>query len=156
MPPLTPPDPTTSSVTVWVQPDPAYVSVARGIVGSVARLHGFDEPAVDDIRLATSEICGRAVAAHCDHDSNKRVRVEIGVRGRWFVVEIEDSEPAGPGAATLRMRAEEMLLPAGVQPNVPEAIGFAGGLADELDVRVSESGFAVTMRWRMSGVTAPG
>lgn len=45
-----------------------YVGAARIFVGAVARKHGLDEDAVDDLKLVVSEACGAAVRADADGD----------------------------------------------------------------------------------------
>lgn len=48
-----------------------YVGAARIFVGAVARQHGLDEDAVEDLKLVVSEACGAAVRADADGDGHR-------------------------------------------------------------------------------------
>jgi anti-sigma regulatory factor (Ser/Thr protein kinase) len=66
-----------SVVRIDVTPDPAHVRVVRLVAVSLARLNGISEEAVEDVRLAVGEACGRAVAAQARVDLETPVVVDF-------------------------------------------------------------------------------
>ena len=77
-----------------------YVGVVRLAMASLARSAGFDEEAVDDLKIAVSEACANSVL------SNEEAGVTSGVNVTWelhddrLVIEVADRgnvyDPDGP------------------------------------------------------------
>ena len=59
--------------TIEVPADPAYVGAARIFSSSLARHYGLEEDTVEDLKLAISEACSRALAA----EGAERIEVRI-------------------------------------------------------------------------------
>ena len=79
----------------------AYVGVVRLAVASLARAAGFDEEAVDDLRIAVSEACANSVIAHESASTDDPVtvtwrdfgdRVEVDVADRGIAPEGSDDD----------------------------------------------------------------
>lgn len=140
-----------SWVVLRVAPDTAHLSAVRMAVTSLARTQGVDEGLIEDLRLATTEATGRAIAAHQEHRIVDPVTVEVHVTDRDVVVRVADCEPGGPGEAYVELRDESLSVGGGELPRVPEQLAVVGGIADELDVRLGMDGTNVTMRWSRVG-----
>jgi hypothetical protein len=168
-----------STVHVGVEPDPSHVRVVRLVTVSLARLTGLPEEALDDVRLATSEAVGRAVAAHRASDLDDLVQIDVSV-GRTLEVRVHDRVPlpmaTGRAAVALLQGAAEANLAsrAGGQssgedtgpdvldlaalggadaelPVLAEAVSLIEGLVDESAVSTGPEGTSITMRWRRAG-----
>lgn len=130
-----------------VAPDAARLGVVRMAITSLARTRRLDECLIEDLRLATTEAAGRAIAAHQEHGIGEPVTVEVHITDRDVVVRVADSEPGGPGEAYVELRDESLTASGREDPRVPEQLAVVGGIADELDVRLGMHGTNVTMRW---------
>ncbi len=102
---------------------PEYVGIARLIVAGVAREMDFNEEAVEDIRLATSEACTNIVRHAYDVQSqennlimilceleNKKLSIEVadqgkGMSARKFEEETFSPDPTQGGLGLCIMRA---------------------------------------------------
>jgi hypothetical protein len=151
------------------------VRVVRLVTVSLARLTGLPEEALDDVRLATSEAVGRAVAAHRASQLDDLVEIEVNI-GRVLEVCVRDRVPlpqaAGAAAIALLQGAAEaallaqrpvpdatgntleldLLAEVELEPAVlPEAVSLIEGLVDESAVETGSGGTTVTMRWRRAG-----
>jgi len=128
---------------------PRYVRTARLVAVAVARRAGVPEDMLDEVRLATGEACGAAVARHRRHRIAELVRVEMSDDGP-YVVRVIDAcgdqhtarHPAGHDEeAEDADRMHEALLAA---------------LVKDLEVRKGEDGTEVRMVWpvrrRLSGI----
>lgn len=73
--------------------DPAYFASVRLFASSLARMYECDEPSIEDLKLAVSEACGNALAAH----NRDFLRINTSADGRVFSVDVEDG-----GAAALQ------------------------------------------------------
>lgn len=72
---VTEPDPT-ELVRLEIPPLPAFVGVARVVVASAATTaDGLDDGQLDDLGIAVSEACTKAVASHRAEDDGERVVV---------------------------------------------------------------------------------
>ncbi|HZG96984.1 MAG TPA: ATP-binding protein [Nocardioidaceae bacterium] len=93
-----------STVHVGVEPDPVHVRVVRLVTVSLARLTGLPEEALDDVRLATSEAVGRAVAAHRASRIDDLVQIDVSL-GRTLEVRVHDRVPlpAATGTAAVAL-----------------------------------------------------
>ncbi len=170
MPPLS-----VSPVRLTVAPDPAHVRVARLVTVSLARMTGLDEEGLDEVRLATSEAVGRAVAAHRANGLDDPIEIEVSI-SRGLQVRVYDrvalAQASGAEAVQLLQasaeaeRAGKIGKPASTQDNldqplpevagagplaVPEVVCLIDGLADESSVATGPDGTVLTMRWRRTG-----
>lgn len=128
---------------------PRYVRTARLVAVAVARRAGVSEDLLDEVRLATGEACGAAVARHRRHGIPALVRVEMSDDGPYVVRVIDacgDQRTAGSPAghdeeAEYADRMHEALLAA---------------LVKDLEVRKGQDGTEVRMAWpvrrRLSGM----
>jgi hypothetical protein len=168
-----------STVHVGVEPDPSHVRVVRLVTVSLARLTGLPEEALDDVRLATSEAVGRAVAAHRASRIDDLVQIDVSL-GRTLEVRVHDRVPlpmaTGSAAVALLQGAAEADLasravsqpdtgdsepdvldlaslegPDSELPVLAEAVSLIEGLVDDSTVSTGPDGTSITMRWRRSG-----
>ncbi len=83
---------------------PRYVGVVRLIASSLARMQDFREEAIDDLKIAISELCTNAII----HTSNKGGLSPVVVRyitGDDFIqVEVQDNGPGFDAACVGRLR----------------------------------------------------
>lgn len=136
-----------SWLVMRVAPDAARLGAVRMAITSLARTRRLDESLIEDLRLATTEATGRAIAAHRSHGIGGPVTVEVHITELDVVVRVADSEPGGPGETYVELRNESLTASGGEEPRVPEQLAVVGGIADELDVRLGMQGTNVTMRW---------
>ena len=69
---------------------PAYVGLARAVViSAVSVVPWLDDDRLEDLRLAVSEACTRAVAGHPD-GSSARLRLSCRLEGDTLAVDVED------------------------------------------------------------------
>jgi len=144
-----------SVVTLAIRPDPSHVRLVRLVAVALGRLNGIGEDVLDDVRLATGEACGRAVAAHLHHGVSQPVEVEL--RGdEGLQVSVRDFVPlpeaTGMSAAeVLRVDMVEHESTEGETVDglvtLPEAIGLIEGVSDQVTVNTGRSGTTVEMRW---------
>ncbi|HXF56291.1 MAG TPA: ATP-binding protein [Actinomycetota bacterium] len=73
---------------------PEYLRVARHAVAALARLHAVPEDCVEDVKLAVSEACARAVAGAVPEEAPP-VELRAQVEATAVVVEVLDRGP-GP------------------------------------------------------------
>jgi len=141
-----------STVTLAIKPDPSHVRLVRLVAVALGRLNGIGEDILDDIRLATGEACGRAVAAHLHHGLTRPVEVELRCGG-GLDIDVHDFVPleqaSGQSAVdvlredTLEQEATDTAAEAGL----PEAIGLIEGISDKVTVNTGRDGTTVSMRW---------
>ncbi len=83
---------------------PRYVGVARLITSSLARMQNFREEAIDDLKIAISELCTNAII----HTSNKGELSPVVVRyitgDNYIQVEVQDNGPGFDAACVGRVR----------------------------------------------------
>lgn len=93
-----------SPVRLGVAPDPSHVRVVRLVTVSLARLTGLPEEGLDDVRLATSEAVGRAVAAHRANGLDDLVEIEVSI-GKTLQVRVHDrvSMPRATGEEAVQL-----------------------------------------------------
>jgi hypothetical protein len=168
-----------STVHVGVEPDPSHVRVVRLVTVSLARLTGLPDEALDDVRLATSEAVGRAVAAHRAGRLDDFIRIDVSL-GRMLEVRVQDRVPLpsatgsaavallqGAAEADLATRAGSQQPVDGTEPDIidlapqsrgeselpvlAEAVSLIEGLVDESVVSTGPEGTSITMRWRRAG-----
>lgn len=128
---------------------PRYVRTARLVAVAVARRAGVSEEMLDEVRLATGEACGAAVARHRRQGITDLVRVEMSDDGP-YVVRVIDACGSGRTASSSAGRDEE----AEDADRMHEAL--LGALVKDLEVRKGEEGTEVRMVWpvrrRLSGM----
>lgn len=121
-----------SPVRLDIAPDPSHVRVVRLVTVSLARLTGLSEEGVDDVRLATSEAVGRAVAAHRVNGLDDLVQIDVSI-GKVLQVRVRDRvalpTASGPDAVALLQNAAEAAETPGADPSD----GPAGSPQDDLD-----------------------
>ncbi|HVF52149.1 MAG TPA: ATP-binding protein [Actinomycetota bacterium] len=78
-------------VKLEIPPRTAYVGVVRLALASLARSAGFDEEAVDDIKIAVSEACANAVLASEQALSDQPVSVSWSEDDGECTIEVVDS-----------------------------------------------------------------
>lgn len=149
-----------SIVTLAIRPDPSLVRLVRLVAVALARLNGIAEDVLDDVRLATGEACGRAVAAHVHHGVTEPVEVELR-GGDGLAVCVRDSVPLAraSGTSAAEVLRDDMVeqestprgetAAAGVDglTALPEAIGLIEGVSDSVTVNTGQAGTTVEMRW---------
>jgi anti-sigma regulatory factor (Ser/Thr protein kinase) len=127
---------------------PQYVRTARLVAVAMARRAGVPEHLLDEVRLATGEACGRAVARHRRHGVTDLVRVEMSDDGP-YVVRVIDACGASTALGPLAGHDDE----AEDADRMHEALLAA--LVKDLEVRRGERSTEVRMVWpvrrRLSG-----
>lgn len=137
------------TVRLAFSPVPRYVRTARLVAVAVARRAGVSEGTLDEVRLATGEACGAAVARYRRHGITDLVRVEMSDDGP-YVVRVIDTCGSGRAASSPAGNDEE----AEDADRMHEALLAA--LVKDLEVRKGEDGTEVRMVWpvrrRLSGM----
>lgn len=88
------------SVTLELPPRSPYVGVARLAVAALARVAGFDEEAVDDLKIAVSEAVTNAVLATEEEGSDEPVIVRWdGETDEVAIAILDRGRVYDPGAA---------------------------------------------------------
>ena len=72
---------------------PQYVRMARHTVAALARFRDADDELVEDIKLAVSEACTRAVATNAATPQAEPVRVRALVQDHSLLVDVQDRGP---------------------------------------------------------------
>jgi hypothetical protein len=154
-----------SGVRIDVAPDPAHVRVVRLVAVSLARLNGISEEAVEDVRLAVGEACGRAVAAQARADPGTAVVVDF-AGDTGLTVTVSDAVPlpqaSGPAAVALLdsdsdgdhagdadvgFGADAATRRLEHLDAAPEVMALLEGLAEAVTVHTGRSGTAVSLHW---------
>ena len=82
--------------TLEVPADPAYIGTARMFASTLARHFEIGDETVEDVKVAVSEACSRALAG----DSDDRISIRVDRRGGRLMFEIEQTDVHGhPGEA---------------------------------------------------------
>jgi anti-sigma regulatory factor (Ser/Thr protein kinase) len=113
-------------------PAPEHVRTARLVVVAVARRAGFDDVRLDEVRLATGEVCARAVRRSLASDTAEPVNVGV-----------DDSGSDGP---VLRVVVTD---DAGLHPEDSLVLALLNGLADQVTLSDGPGGpgGCVTLDW---------
>ena len=77
-------------VELQIPPRSVYVAVVRLTIAALARGAGFDEEAVDDLKIAVSEACANAVLANEEAGSDEPVLVTWQQSHDQVVIEVAD------------------------------------------------------------------
>lgn len=140
-----------SVVRLRIAPDSANVRLVRLVVTSLCRMSDLPETAIDDIRLAAGEACGRAVSAQRSVGIDEPVTVEIVSDETVVTVSVSDRAPADlhkpDGDAS-----DSVVHSLGDAIRLPQALEIINGLADDVDVVSSSAGSTIEMSWQVSGV----
>lgn len=157
-----------ATVEVHFSALPAHLRTARLIAAAVARRCGVPEGALDEVRLAVGEACGRAVGLHQAHAPEVPVTLLLADEDSQFSVTVIDVGP--PGAEVAASEDEQLLIapelvdadrlraPAGhplggpAPDLLPAGFGLAviAGLVDDVRVDVAPDGgggTSVRMAW---------
>ncbi len=87
---------TTEQFTLELPSDPAFISTARMFVCSLARHFEMDEEVIEDLTLAISEACTRALAAK---ETNGSLSVSASRDDGRLTFEVPQGELRAPAAA---------------------------------------------------------
>lgn len=79
-----------AGVELEIPPGSAYVGVARLALAALARKAGFDEEAVDDLRIAVSEACTNAVLSHEHAGTDQPIGIDWREEDARVIVEVHD------------------------------------------------------------------
>jgi anti-sigma regulatory factor (Ser/Thr protein kinase) len=82
-----------SELELEFPPKPEFVRMARLTVAALARMRDADDDLVEDIKLAVSEACTRAVSANAADAPEEPVQVQATVRDHALHVEVLDRGP---------------------------------------------------------------
>jgi anti-sigma regulatory factor (Ser/Thr protein kinase) len=86
------------ALALELAPDPVLLAAARLFAAASARLAGCNEEAVEDVRLAVSEACTRAMRRAAS-GSEDRIRVETRSEGDVLTVEVLGPASEAPAAS---------------------------------------------------------
>lgn len=88
----------------------AYVSLARLMVGSIARRMRFTEESIDDLKIAVSEMCTNAIV-HTGNGLQERppVMIRCLAGDEYLTIEVEDRGPGFDPGAVLGLEREDLL-----------------------------------------------
>jgi serine/threonine-protein kinase RsbW len=133
---------------------PAHVRTARLVALAVARRVGVPEDLLDEVRLAVSEACSRAVGVNTAKAPATPVSMRLSDDENRFTVEVTDVGPLDADAADAVMGpfdevdADELIDDA-ASDTMPPSFGLVviGGLVDEVVVTSDGEGTHVTMAW---------
>lgn len=135
-------------VELLLSPLPSHVRTARLVVLAAARRAGIEDGLVDELRLAVSESCSRAVALNARHAADVPVKVVVSDDPTGLTLTVTDAGPAaGPAPDDL---SEGLLLGTEGPEDVADpdvALAVLTGLVDSVDVEPTAAGTTVTMRW---------
>ena len=90
-------DADSSTVSLAIPADPAFVGTVRYFAATVARHAGLPEERTDDLRLAVSEACAEAMEA----GEAGSIRVALSLHSAGIAVEVTSSSLRPGGAAPL-------------------------------------------------------
>ncbi len=88
---------------------PRYVGVARLITSSLARMQNFREEAIDDLKIAISELCTNAIIHTSNQGEVSPVVVRYTTGGDFIQVEVQDNGPGFDAACVGRLREDGLV-----------------------------------------------
>ncbi len=152
-----------SQIEVRFAPLTAHVRTARLVALAVARRARLDEELLDEVRLAVSETCSRAVAVHASRGSDEPVTMRLSDDHDHFTIEVVNvgtlvDDPAQ--SMDLVEASTRALSEAGDDPASPDAMppGFGlavvSGLVEDLFVTSDGQTTSVRMRWPLVAALA--
>jgi anti-sigma regulatory factor (Ser/Thr protein kinase) len=101
----------TQTLRLDIDADPALLGTARLFAVSSARLAGCADDVVEDVRLAVSEACTRAIA-HARHGGRVAIETRLVPTGLEVEVRGPADEPVGSLEPTVREAIDIDLVPA--------------------------------------------
>jgi anti-sigma regulatory factor (Ser/Thr protein kinase) len=90
----------TERFSIELSPEPAYLATARMFAAAVARQVSVEEELLDDLKLAISEACARALVSAPDGPL-RVAAIRTGGRLVFEVTQGERALPGGPGGEDL-------------------------------------------------------
>jgi len=145
-----------STIEVRFSPLPAHVRTARLVALSVARRARVDEEQLDEVRLAVSETCSRAVRVHVSRGSDQPVTMRLSDDLDRFSIEVINVGTLAddPTAAMDLVEASSRALAEGALDSdaMPAGFGLAvvSGLVEDLFVTSDGGMTTVRMTWPQS------
>ena len=145
-------------VELLLSPLPSHVRTARLVVLAAARRAGIEDGLVDEVRLAVSESCSRAVGLNARHAAEVPVKVLVSDDPTGLTLSVTDAGPAaGPAPDDLSEGLLEGSRDADDYADPDVALAVLTGLVDHVQVDPSPTGTTVTMRWPLPvPATGPG
>ena len=145
-------------VELLLSPLPSHVRTARLVVLAAARRAGIEDGLVDELRLAVSESCSRAVGLNARHAADVPVKVLVSDDPTGLTLSVTD---AGPAAGPAPDDLSEGLLDVAedtfdyADPDV--ALAVLTGLLDAVEITPTETCTTITMHWPLPvGASGPG
>jgi anti-sigma regulatory factor (Ser/Thr protein kinase) len=134
---------------------PAHVRTARLVALAVARRIGVPDEALDEVRLAVSEACSRAVGVHAARAPEAPVLMRLSDDRDCFTVEVTDVGPLEDDAVDAvqgafdDVKSADDLIDDDASDSMPPSFGLAviGGLVEEVVVTSDDAGTHVKMAW---------
>lgn len=145
-------------VELLLSPLPSHVRTARLVVLAAARRAGLEDGLVDELRLAVSEACSRAVGLNARHAAEVPVKVLVSDDPSGLTLSVTDAGPAaGPAVDDLSEGLLAGTRDADDTADPDVSLGVLTGLVDDVAVVPGPTGTTVTMRWPLPvGSTGPG
>jgi anti-sigma regulatory factor (Ser/Thr protein kinase) len=152
-----------SQIEVRFAPLTAHVRTARLVALAVARRARIDEELLDEVRLAVSETCSRAVGVHQARGSDELVTMRLADDRDHFTIEVQNvgtlaDDPAQSmdlvevSTRALSEDAEDLAAPDAMPPGFGLAV--VSGLVEDLFVTSDGETTCVRMRWPLVAALA--
>lgn len=140
-----------STIEVRFSPLPAHVRTARLVALSVARRARVDEEQLDEVRLAVSETCSRAVGVHVARGTDAPITMRLSDDLDRFTVEVVNTGTLAddPTQSMDLVEVSSRALAEGDGDTMPPGFGLAvvSGLVEELFVTTEGEFTRVRMSW---------
>jgi anti-sigma regulatory factor (Ser/Thr protein kinase) len=152
-----------STIEVRFAPLTAHVRTARLVALSVARRARVNEDCLDEIRLAVSETCSRAVGVHASRGSDDLVTMRLSDDLDHFTIEVINVGTLAddPTQSMDLVEASTRALSEGdpdplLSDAMPPGFGLAvvAGLVEDLFVTSDGGTTSVRMRWPLASSLA--
>jgi anti-sigma regulatory factor (Ser/Thr protein kinase) len=147
-----------STIEVRFSPLTVHVRTARLVALSVARRARVDEEQLDEVRLAVSETCSRAVSVHLARGETEPVTMRLSDDRDRFTVEVINVGTLAddPTAAMDLVEASSRALAEGALDADAMPVGFGlavvSGLVEDLFVTSDDGRTTVRMSWPIAPV----
>lgn len=146
-----------AEVELEIPARPAFLSLARQVVAAIAAVEPrFQNERIDDLRVAVSEATTNAVEAHADEAGLGRICIRCSLDGDGDRITVEVRDDAGgfdPAAVPVVPDADD---PARLDYEHGLGIPIMREMADESEIRPTDSGTAVRLVVYRSASAAPG
>ena len=145
-------------VELLLSPLPSHVRTARLVVLAAARRAGIEDGLVDELRLAVSESCSRAVGLNARHAADVPVKVLVSDDPTGLTLSVTDAGPAaGPAPDDLSEGLLDVAEDSFDYADPDVALAVLTGLVDQVEVDPGPTGTTVTMHWPLPvPATGPG